>query len=366
MKDFRLYDITDFVMDDDFIRWVQYKNEADIQFWSKWLEQNPGKHLIIAESKKILESLYIEVPHTSENDIDFEVNRLMSTISQNLADPKPKSAFISIKKNWLFAAAATLFIALIGGWFFTQKPGASSTINYATLTESQQLIEQINTSDRNLLLHLPDGSSVELYPGSKISYAKDFETNSTRDVYMTGEVFFNVVKNPENPFRVFANEIMTKVLGTSFVVRSFEKDSIIKVTVRTGKVSVYAQNESTNKETKAPHSLGGIIVTCNQQLVYEKAPQKFKKILSENPLMVRPPVSDQVFDEAPLEYVFNQLSKDYGVWIMYDAEEIKACTVTADLTKENFYQKLDLICRAVGISYELIDGQVVIQSKGCK
>ncbi len=64
---------------------------------------------------------------------------------------------------------------------------------------------------------------------------------TNRDVYLSGEAFFEVTKNPDRPFRVFANEIVTKVLGTSFTVRSFENDTTIQVIVRTGKVTVYSQ-----------------------------------------------------------------------------------------------------------------------------
>ena len=73
-----------------------------------------------------------------------------------------------------------------------------------------------------------------------------------------------------------------------------------------------------------------------------------------------------VYDDAPLEKVFAQLSKVYGVNIVYDNDVMKNCTVTADLGSETFYRKLDLICKAIGADYEIIDGQVVIQSKGCE
>ena len=55
-----------------------------------------------------------------------------------------------------------------------------------------------------------------------------------------------------------------------------------------------------------------------------------------------------------------------GIDIIYDSEILKNCTVTADIRNESFYRQLDLICDAVGAKYELMDGQVVIQSKGCQ
>ena len=66
---------------------------------------------------------------------------------------------------------------------------------------------------------------------------------------------------------------------------------------------------------------------------------------------------NMLFEEASLEKVFNQLSKKYGINIVYDHELLRKCTVTADLRTETFYRKLELICKAIGASYEIIDGQ---------
>jgi type II secretory pathway component GspD/PulD (secretin) len=72
------------------------------------------------------------------------------------------------------------------------------------------------------------------------------------------------------------------------------------------------------------------------------------------------------YEDAPLEDVFNELVTDYGINIVYDSDLVKKCTVTADLRNETFYRRLDLICRAVGARYQVIDGQVVIQANGCE
>ena len=57
MKDYRLFDISDFVLDDDFIRWVNEGRKDDDEFWSNWLALNPDKYMVVAEARKILESI---------------------------------------------------------------------------------------------------------------------------------------------------------------------------------------------------------------------------------------------------------------------------------------------------------------------
>jgi len=375
MKDYRLFDISDFVLDDDFIRWVLEGKIADTNFWNDWLAVNPDKYMAVAEARKILESIRTEELIINADDREYEIDRLLRTVSEKDVSPEYKEPTVPVRlvsvsrRKWWYAAAAILIgVVAITGYIRQRQDKGTDQFAYLEVTPSKHLIESVNTSEKTIKLELPDESVVELAPNSRIAYPNDFDSSNTRDVYLSGEAFFKVTKNPARPFRVFANEIVTKVLGTSFIVRSFEKDTVIQVTVRTGKVSVYSQANET-KNQKSTSQLGGIILTPNQELVYKRSEQKFQKNLLANPAEIGPRPADQenmLYEEAPLEKVFSQLGKNYGINIVYDVELLKACTVTADLRNEPFYRKLDLICKAIGADYEIIDGQIVIVTKGCK
>ncbi|MCS3794853.1 FecR family protein [Niastella sp. OAS944] len=367
MKDFRLYDISDFVIDEDFIRWVHEQREEDNLFWSTWLQQHPDKHLVIASARRIVESIQFQQSNISGQEVEREVGRLLQTISTQHIKPEPRTGKV-IAFKWWYAAAVLLF-CITSAWYFYFRNTHARPFAYAVMVSSKQLIEHVNTSQQPLLLTLPDGSHITLASKSRVSYAHTFgsgdtaKNGATRDVYLLGEAFFEVTRNPHRPFRVFANEIVTKVLGTSFTVRSFEKDTTIQVTVRTGKVSVYKQ-----AETKASSKTSEIILTPNQQLVYERMGQTFQKVLLSNPATITSTGTDRtlVYDEAPIDRILSDLSNMYGISIVFDSDLLKKCTVTADLTNEPFYRKLDLICSAIDAHYEVIDGQVVIESSGCK
>lgn len=373
MKDFRLFDIMDFVMDEDFIRWVQEKRPEDEAFWNNWLKSYPEKHLLVAEARRILESIRVEQKTFTADEIDLEAIKLLQTINGQTLQDKPSNNVRSItRKQWLVAATVALLIVAGVRFIPTGKArqhfAGAETYSYTKLTSTRQLIEQVNTSDKPISVMLPDSSQVELSVNSRVSYPRSFDSAGTRDIYLSGEAFFKVTKNPNRPFRVFANELVTKVLGTSFYVRSFEKDSVIQVTVKTGKVSVYSQSKTNIEETSTADKLSGIILTPNQQLTYRKERQQFQKVLLEQPALIVPVMVDRnmIYEEIRVEEVFDQISKAYGINIVFDNELLKNCTVTADLRNESFYDKLDLICRAIGAGYEVIDGQVVIQSSGCQ
>lgn len=378
MKDPRLYDIMDFVMDEDFIRWVQDKRPQDEAFWNEWLLQNPDKHLLVAEARRILESIRIEQKIFAPEEIELEAAKLLQTISERNFEESPyylesetRKPRFRVLRYWV-AAAAVAGLIFLGTRYFAAEEAVEKTLaesyTYSSLTAQRALIEQVNTSDKPISIVLADSSVVELSVNSRISYPRSFDSSDTRDVYLSGEASFTVAKNPHQPFRVFSNELVTEVLGTSFKVRSFEKDSVIQVIVKTGKVSVYSQGAKVIKESSKPDNSGGIILTPNQQLTYRKEGHQFQKVLLAKPSMIVPVAVDRnmVYEDTRVEEVFDQISKAYGINIVYDAELLKNCTVTADLRNESFYDKLDLLCRAIGAGYEVIDGQVVIQSSGCQ
>ena len=111
---------------------------------------------------------------------------------------------------------------------------------------------------------LQDGSIVTLEPGSEVRYTQKFMNH--REIFLSGDAFFEVTKDPNHPFFVYANEITTKVLGTSFRVKAKQGEKEIVVAVKTGKVSVFAKSidDVLNKNGQE------ITLTPNQQVIYKR------------------------------------------------------------------------------------------------
>lgn len=367
MKNYKLYEATDFALDPDFIQWVyERKNE---KFWEEWIAQNPEKQLVIAEAEKIVQSLQPASVRISNKEVDEEISKLLSTIRVQEEVHLPVRQIRSSAKWWWAAAAIFVLAGIALGIvnLYTKNP-ATEKFSYASQVTALKLVEQVNTSDKAILILLPDGSTVELAPKSRLSYANDFKDSLNRDVFLLGEAFFNVTKNPGQPFRVFANGVVTKVLGTSFTVRSFEKENSIKVTVRTGKVRVYSQtDEPENTGMNAIHT-DDILLTPNQEAIFEKKQQKFQKKILEKPVIIDPRISlnSMIYEETPVIKVLEVFKKAYGVSIIYDEDTLKKCTITADLTDESLYSRLDLICKAIDANYEIINSEIFIRAKGCE
>lgn len=79
-----------------------------------------------------------------------------------------------------------------------------------------------------------------------------FSVKRAREVYLIGEGYFEVQKNPEKPFIVHADDINVKVLGTVFNVRSYPEDSEIEVSLIKGRVNVFSASEIRDNVILAP------------------------------------------------------------------------------------------------------------------
>jgi transmembrane sensor len=100
------------------------------------------------------------------------------------------------------------------------------------------------STPRGRLFHLvlPDGSRVWLNAESAIRYPTSFD-GKDRKVELTGEAFFEVVKNEKMPFKVSINaQTEVEVLGTAFNINAYSNEAQIRTTLLNGSVRLNAAN----------------------------------------------------------------------------------------------------------------------------
>ena len=349
--------VQDFLDHDSFILWATQK--AEDSFWSNFENEYPEKAEIFHEAIQIALSLSIEL----EQNPELNENKIWKNIRLSIQETHSPRV---LPTNFLKFAAAIFIIFSAGFLIWQARP--TQSINYTDLVRSfeakNKLIEVKNNEAVPIIITLEDGSKIHLSKNSKISYPVHFEKES-RTVFLSGEAFFDIAKNPKKPFFVYSNEIITKVLGTSFTIKAFEKDANVTVSVKTGRVNVYNQRRInvSDPETK------GIILIPNQKGIFNRETENLSKALVEKPL----PLGNleiknfnQSFDEVPVTQIINSLSNLYGIKIIYNEEQLSKCVITTRFKNEPLYDKLDLICQLIGGTYKEVDAQIIIESKGCK
>ncbi len=358
--DYNQFSIEDLASDESFIAWVKGRSLESQRFWEDFISVHPEMRVKIMQAR----TLVLNLRNAQERPIsDEQVEYLWDRIDAGTArisneNPRRRNFFPR------YALAAALgFVVLAGFWYFQLYEPYSTQSGTVAVNVPPAFIEEVNTSGNVLRIHLNDGSIVALENNSRLRYRKDYINESVRDVYLTGEAFFEVERNPMKPFLVHSSDVVTRVLGTSFRVTATEGNERVVVAVKTGRVSVYKAAESEEEAQR-----NAVIVLPNEEVTYQRELESFGRALVSQPEVVNKSVvsSDFDFEDAPIADVFDILERAYQVDIIFDEELMSNCFFTAPLGSEQLFEKLKIICRAIGAEYEIIDAKIVITSSGCR
>jgi transmembrane sensor len=371
MNHYKYFSVEDFVQDQRFRSWVKNPTHDEDIIWRNWLRENKFKRDAVEEARAIVLAIH---PVQHESISDFEIQREVENILSQLHDDEEPAhtEVIETEANtrhtrWYAIAASITIILAIGLYGIYNSTRTNQKEGTLTKTEAADdfMIERINKSEDALLINLPDKSSVLLSQNSTIRYPKEFSGDS-RDVYMEGTAFFEVTKNPKKPFFVNAGNIVAKVLGTSFEITANKQDEQVKVIVKSGTVSIYSTPDASGNIVQGEPNA---ILTRNEQLIYrsgEAEQIQHTRLNASSIAESSVPDTYLKFNSTPVSKAFALLSKAYGVRINFEQADIAGCSVTASFTDEPFTTKVDLICRSIGVKYDIVNDQVSITGNGCK
>jgi len=348
--------VEEFVHDEEFITWVMNPEKEDDQFWNSFIESYPEKGKYIRDAAFIVKSLQPIEPEVSQQ----RLNKILQKVI--LSDrPARKHYYLGLK----YAAGFAILFAI--GTFIWMSVGLSHqfpiaaengsvrkgkiilsngstrefdtdqtsirqistgklTINNDTLEEksndhSSAMNQIIIPYGKRTDIVLADGTRIWLNSGSKLSYPNDFTTDS-REVYLSGEAYFEVKANPDKPFYVITRDIRIKVFGTSFNVSSYDEDKTIETVLVEGKISA-GRNRLFAKSTS---------LVPGERMTYDKEDENI--ITDEVDVRVYSSWVNGylIFENVPIVEIFKKLERYYN----------KKIEVETDLEEITFSGKLDL------------------------
>lgn len=260
-----------------------------------------------------------------------------------------------IKSRWLWSGIAACLALAVGYFTLTHQ----YSVPFAAMPERGIETKNIDTARKKVIL--PDGSVVLLEKNASIITDEDYG-KQTRTVYLKGEAFFDVKRNTKVPFLVHSGNLVTEVLGTSFRIKPQPTGKTIEVSVKTGRVSVYASEPHQTKK------INGVILVPNQKVVFNTELKTIRQGIVDLPRLVVPTIlaSDFQFEEADVEKVAALMQKAYGVEILVANPVLNRCAFTGDLNGLSMYKQLDLVCESINAHYEVRGTTVFIIGSGCK
>lgn len=128
-----------------------------------------------------------------------------------------------LRRLWLRISAAAAVLALV----------STLVLHLLPAERPEQLFTVEAPQGTHSRISLPDGTQVWLNAGSALSYGSSFNETS-REVSLSGEAYFEVARHAALPFRVEARGCTFTVLGTKFDISAYAEDPAVTAALLEG------------------------------------------------------------------------------------------------------------------------------------
>ena len=276
----------------------------------------------------------------SDIDVDKAWNKVLSRINESgEKDIKVPAKIFSLRTNLMKIAAVAIVTLGLGmaGLYITQKGILSKKISVTT-----------DINQKNLEVTLPDRSIVILNRETILSYRANFGKRD-RKVSLSGEAFFEIEPDQNNPFIINAGKAKVKVVGTSFNVITSNPDSAVEVFVKSGQVML-------------SDNAGNITLLLDPGYVGKIDSKISDKSINNDPNYLAWNTGMLIYDGQTLDIVFRDLKRVYNLDIVADDPSILDEIWTAPINNQAQETIIRLICYSFNLGYKK-DGNVYHLSK---
>jgi len=201
-------------------------------------------------------------------------------------------------------------------------------------------------------VQLSDGTIVYLNAGTSLRYPVQFAKNQSRQVYLTGEAFFEVSKDKAHPFTVNAQEVSVEVLGTKFNVNSYIEDASTNIVLVEGKVSLYKDKKTAENQVYLTPGLKGSNIRGQQKIITESVNTDYYTAWVTGSL---------VFKNASFDAIIKTLERRYNVTVINKNKILGKEIFNARFDNEPIEVVLKYFSDSYAIDYKINEDQITIK-----
>jgi transmembrane sensor len=249
----------------------------------------------------------------------------------------------------IIRVAAALAAILFGGallFYFLRKQKTEA------LPPELAVVKTIRSDDALLKSVLPDSSLIVLTANSQLEYNSSFGKQQ-REINFSGEAFFNVQHNPDNPFVIRMGAVSVQVLGTSFNINARAPGGDVEVAVRAGKVRFYDTDGN------------GLILEKGNTGIYNTTTRQFSKKENIRSNVFAYATGELVFKNTTLKEVIDDLEKTYAVKFKFENTMLEKCTLTFTFNNASLEEVINLIAETLNLQFQKTDTVILIKGNGC-
>ena len=334
----------------------------------QWLKENPKARKELYDFRQIWD-LSGSVGSFGKDQVEQEWLKLLKQIESLSTKTSKKGGFVMY---WLPRIAAVFLLGAIVSFLVTYRalnPKVSNVV-YNEIAAPAGAKSKIT---------LPDGSLIWLNAGSNIKYSSNYGKKQ-REVFLTGEAFFDVVTNRSKVFLVKTEDLNIKAYGTSFNVKSYPEENTVEATLIEGKIGI-------NRTKFADKKVDEVVLEPNQRVVYYKPLKRSEAnefvVDSENEkvnteteepqrqkltYMISKGIDPEPFakwkegvlviNSESLEELAIKLERKYDVKIHFSTNEIKKLKFSGSLENETVEQVIEAIGIAAQIDYKIEEREI--------
>ncbi|MBO9585067.1 MAG: DUF4974 domain-containing protein [Flavobacterium sp.] len=194
-------------------------------------------------------------------------------------------------------------------------------------------------------LKLSDGTAVSLNSGTILRYPEQFGLNGNRNVYLTGEAFFEVAKDKSHPFIVHANQADIEVLGTTFNISAYPENPTVNSTLIEGSIQM----------SEALNSSNTILLKPNQMATWQNNSKKLFVKEVDPMLYVAWTKGELTFKDTPFSTIAKMIQRTYDVEIINENSDLarQNFTGTINISASSVENILDLLKRDTPFNYSI-------------
>ncbi|HVU58689.1 MAG TPA: FecR domain-containing protein [Puia sp.] len=348
--------------------------EEELAELHELLQQHPDMAVQAASVEGVWRSRGADAEENTEELFNRHLQRLSDDTVENtpfyhIAELRPRRSRRIRTLVVVTAVAACLAFVVLLAYNVFQENGAG--VKAPAPLASGNFVSTKNGSKSKL--QLPDGTQVWLNSGSNISYDNDFGV-TTRQVRLTGEAFFDVVKDNARPFVIHTATVDVKVLGTAFNVRSYPEEKVTETSLIRGAVEVTLKANADKKIFLKPNEK--LIVSNDSTLVQNDSiqiPDVKKKPAVMTLTQVHHLNKDTeasevlwtknklVFDGETLGEVALKLERWYGVKVIIQGDELKNIEYSGVFDDDNLTEVLYALQLSGNFKYVIRRNEVIIK-----
>ncbi len=243
-------------------------------------------------------------------------------------------------------AASILILAILG---------SASIFTYIRSYSYSNALETLQNLSNNAIV-LPDNSEVRVNQHTSFLYPNLFHRKE-RKVKLSGEAYFTVQSNPDQPFLIETSGFLVKVVGTSFSIRAYPDEQKQTVSVTSGQVVMM------DKKLKDEAPGNRIVLYPGEQGVFDQATGKFTKYDSFDSNYLGWLSNEITFENHTLQEVITILDDVFFVKVKCDEQEVLKEKISAQFIENSPEYILKVVSKTYGLNLKKVSEYEYVLTK---